>query len=103
MRRSIVAAVTLVTCACGVLGGSAAPTATPAPTVAPTAALTATRAPAPATATPAAQPTSTPEATSFETVWVANTDGQGVYLRRTPAMADRLRAYPDRTELSIIG
>jgi hypothetical protein len=36
-------------------------------------------------------------------VWVANTDGQGVYVRKTPAMGDRLRAYPDRTELTIIG
>jgi hypothetical protein len=36
-------------------------------------------------------------------VWVANTDGEGVFVRRTPVMADRVRAYPDDTALSIIG
>jgi hypothetical protein len=36
-------------------------------------------------------------------VWVANTDGEGVYLRRTPAMADKLRAYPDGTPLQVTG
>jgi hypothetical protein len=34
---------------------------------------------------------------------VANTDGQGVYLRRTPNMSDRLKAYPDGTKLNIVG
>jgi Bacterial SH3 domain len=57
------------------------------------------------TATAAPQPTSTPEpaAAASETVWVGNTDGQGVYVRKTPAMADRLRAYPDGTPLTIVG
>ncbi len=35
-------------------------------------------------------------------VWVGNTDGEGVFLRKTPAMADRLRAYADKTALRII-
>jgi len=38
-----------------------------------------------------------------EKVWVGNTDGEGVYLRKTPAMADRIKAYPDKTLLVIIG
>jgi hypothetical protein len=36
-------------------------------------------------------------------VWVGNTDGEGVYIRKTPAMDDRIRAYPDGTQLTIIG
>jgi len=34
---------------------------------------------------------------------VANTNGQGVYMRRTPNMDDRVRAYPDGTEMNVIG
>jgi hypothetical protein len=34
---------------------------------------------------------------------VGNTDGDGVYLRRTPSMNDRDAAYPDDTELVAIG
>src|SRR5207253_880323 len=45
----------------------------------------------------------TPEATRSETVYVGNTDGEGVYVRRTPAMADRARAYVEGTPLTIIG
>jgi hypothetical protein len=36
-------------------------------------------------------------------VWVGNTDREGVYIRKTPVMADKLQAYPDGTELTIIG
>jgi hypothetical protein len=36
-------------------------------------------------------------------VWVGNTDGQGVFVRKTPVMADRVRAYPDNTPLTIVG
>jgi len=36
-------------------------------------------------------------------LWVGNTDGQGVYVRKTPVMADRVRAYPDGTPLTIVG
>jgi hypothetical protein len=36
-------------------------------------------------------------------VWVGNTDGEGVYLRNSPDLADRVRAYPDGTELTVVG
>jgi hypothetical protein len=52
----------------------------------------------------AAQPTATAQPTPLAgSVIVANTDHQGVYVRRTPAMADRVRAYPDGTKLRVIG
>jgi hypothetical protein len=55
----------------------------------------------------APQPTATAEATTAAspsaTVWVGNTDGEGVYLRKTPSMADRLQAYADGTPLTVIG
>jgi hypothetical protein len=46
-----------------------------------------------------------PQATSASTqqVWIANTDGEGVYLRRTPTMSDKLRAYPEGTQLQVTG
>ena len=88
--------------ACGVLPGNA-PEPTAVPTTIPTPAASATRPAAPATATPAPKPTNTPEAKASDTVWVGNTDGEGVYLRETPAMADRIRAYPDGTPLTIVG
>ncbi len=95
----------MIASGCSQLPFGAAPTSTPAPTPEPTAAPTATRAPAPPTATPAPKPTSTPEAAAApsDTLWVGNTDGQGVYIRKTPVMADRLRAYPDGTPLTIAG
>lgn len=60
--------------------------------------------PAAASASPtgASQATATSEGLP-ERVRVGNTDGQGVYIRRTPSMADRVRAYPDGTELIVIG
>ncbi len=51
---------------------------------------------------PTAQSTATPVPPS-KIVWVANTDGLGASVRHTPMFDDRLRAYPDRTPLSIIG
>jgi hypothetical protein len=98
----------LAATACGILPGSApAATPTPATTVAPTAAATATTqaaATATATAAPLTKPTSTPEpAASGNSVYVGNTDGEGVFLRKTPVMADRLNAYADGTQLTIIG
>jgi hypothetical protein len=36
-------------------------------------------------------------------VYVGNTDGEGVFLRNSPAMADQIRAYADGTPLTIIG
>ena len=80
-----------------------APTATAAPAVLPTMlASTATRTPVPATATPVPAATNTSASISSE-VWVGNTDGSGVYVRETPSLADRLRAYGDGTQLTVIG
>jgi hypothetical protein len=53
-------------------------------------------APTPALAAPPSTPTP-------RVVVVANTDHEGVYVRRTPAMADRVRAYADGTALRTIG
>ena len=107
MRGVWLAAFVVLASACSVLPGSA-PAATPttaAPTSAPTVAATETRAAAATpTATTAPKPTSTPEAgPATQKVYVGNTDGEGVYLRKTPNMDDKLTAYPDGTELSIIG
>jgi hypothetical protein len=96
----------LVSSAC--FGGAAAPT--PGPTSAPTAAVAASAVPtkpAAVAASPsaAAKPTATTAAPAgaLEKVWVGNTDGEGVFVRKTPVMADRVRAYPDKTLLTIVG
>jgi len=62
---------------------------------------TATRPPTAPQPTATTQPVATPVVQ--QTAWVSNTEGQGVYLRRTPMMADKLRAYPDGTELQVTG
>jgi hypothetical protein len=64
---------------------------------------TATRPVAPPSPASAPKPTATPEPAKADTVWVGNTDGQGVYVRKTPQMPDRVRAYPDGTPLTVIG
>jgi hypothetical protein len=71
--------------------GSAAPTATSTASQ-PTAA-------APSAKNPTAM---APTATAAVFV-VANTGGEGVYLRRTPNLDDRDNAYPDGTRLTVIG
>ena len=38
-----------------------------------------------------------------QSVWVGRTDGAGVYLRNTPSLNDRSRAYPDGTEMIWLG
>jgi len=79
------------------------PTLVAAPAVQPTAlAPAATRTPVPATPTTRPEPTSTPAAAA-SVVWVGNTGGSGVYVRRTPSSTDRLRAYGDGTQLTVIG
>ncbi|MAG35796.1 MAG: hypothetical protein CL878_06075 [Dehalococcoidia bacterium] len=105
-----------------------APIATPAPTTpspaSPTAAPTVTIAPTittilptitqPPTAVTRSPPTATtrpptltpqPTATTFATVtvYVGNTDGDGVYLRKTRDLNDRLQAYLDNTVLLVLG
>lgn len=47
--------------------------------------------------------TPTPSAPGAVYFIVGNTGGDGVYLRRTPRLADRDRAYPDGTKLEQIG
>ena len=41
--------------------------------------------------------------TTADVVYVGNTGGIGVFLRRTPQATDRLKAYPDNTRLVVIG
>ena len=59
-----------------------------------------------ASASPISQP---PTATAVQpepespTVYVGNTDGDGVFLRRTRNLADRIAAYPDDTQLVVLG
>src|SRR3954452_11497500 len=100
-------AVALLLTGCG-FGASPAPT----PTAAPAAAAAPTS--APTVAKPAASPIASPspsvaasptaaQARDVTTVYVGNTDGDGVYIRKTPVMSDRLRAYPDGTALAVIG
>lgn len=97
---SLVASLLVV--ACTATASAPAPTRAPGATTAPVPPPTAVPTPRPSTPTPPPlpTPTSTPAAT---TVRVANTDGEGVYLRRSPVMADRIRAYRDDTLLRIIG
>lgn len=38
-----------------------------------------------------------------DTLRIANTDGLGAYVRRTPNLEDRLRAWPDGTRLTVLG
>ena len=109
MRRAGVSLAVVVLVVCTACGGSAAQP-TPQPTVQqqPT--------PSPAAAKPAASPVASPSpaaapkpaattasAAKPDTVYVGNTDGVGVYVRKTPVMSDRLRAYPDGTALTIAG
>jgi hypothetical protein len=103
LRLVALVTVALVLSACS--QGTAAPPTAAAPAVSPVPSVgpTATRSPAPAAATAAPKPTDTPQPEKSDMVWVGNTDGEGVYIRQTPAMADRVRAYADGTPLTIIG
>ncbi len=71
---------------------SLGPTSTPAPQ--PGVAV------APA-ATPAPAATAAPTPTAI--LKVGNTDGQGVYLRKTPQMSDKIRPWLDGTAMTILG
>lgn len=72
--------------------------ATPVVAAAPTTVPTATPPPAP---TPT--PTATPEPEMPEIMAVGNTDGVGAFLRRTPRMDDRIKAWVDGTRMEILG
>ena len=87
---------------------------TPAPTVALTPLVSPTATPPPATATPRpttgtpspvpqVQPSATATPPVGQWVAVANTGGDGIYLRRTPRLADRLIGWPDGTKLQVVG
>jgi|SRR5579859_4111593 len=98
----------LVVSACGGVGGLIGSSPTAEPSVAATVTPTVARAAASAIPSPSPSPLPRPTATSVvsaptNTVWVGNTDGQGVFVRKTPVMADRVRAYPDGTALTIAG
>jgi hypothetical protein len=102
LRVGVVSAALMALCACG--PSAASPTPTPEATVAATVVPAVARAAPSAVPSPSPQPTATAAlAAAATTVWVANTEGQGVYVRKTPNMADRLKAYPDGTALTIIG
>jgi hypothetical protein len=116
LRPTAVALVGLLLCACGALPGSApaaAPTSPPPPppsSSSPSPAASPSPSPAAAAsptagsaAAPQATNTSAPAAPAGPTVYVGNTDGEGVYIRNTPVMDDRNQAYPDGTALTIIG
>ncbi|HEY1298820.1 MAG TPA: SH3 domain-containing protein [Chloroflexota bacterium] len=109
---------TLWCAGCGVLPGtSSAPPPTPtsggaaAPAVSPGASPSASGSPAAAASpSPAATTAAAGGATSVakptappNTVYVGNTDGEGVFIRKTPAMDDKVRAYSDGTPLTLIG
>ncbi len=87
------------TATAGIAGQSAGGSASAAPTPA-AAAPSAAASPAPAVSPTTAPAAATPTARVFV---VANTDGDGVYLRRTPSLADRDTAYIDGTRLVAIG
>jgi hypothetical protein len=98
----------MVLSACGGLpglpGSSPPAESTAVPTVVPTVARAAASAvPSPSPSPPSPKPTATTVVASANTVWVGNTDGQGVFVRKTPVMADRVRAYPDATPLTVVG
>ena len=117
LRPTAIALVGLLLCACGALPGSApaaAPTSPPPPPPPPSSSspsAAASPSPSPvAAASPTAGAAAAPQATntsapaaSASTVYVGNTDGEGVYIRNTPVMDDKNQAYPDGTALTIIG
>lgn len=74
-------------------GPTAGPREAPVATVPPS--------PTPAPTPPPATPTPVPD--TPQTMFVGNTDGQGVFVRRTPRLEDRLRAWRDGTRMEILG
>lgn len=76
-------------------GGSAA---RPMPTPQPVAQAPTATAPAGPTQTPAPTPTLTPYV-----VYVGNTDGLGVALRKEAGGTERIKAWPDRTAMTVVG
>jgi hypothetical protein len=108
MRLTIVLAFIILVAPCFLLACSPA-LPTQVPTIPPARPVTPTLAPpvptiVAATATkPAPIPTVTPAAPPAVWVVVANTDGIGVYLRRSPKMEDQVVAWPEGTRLRVVG
>ena len=48
-------------------------------------------------------PTTNPAVSAPKPYAVANTGGVGVYIRQSPKMADRIKAWPDSTLMSSLG
>lgn len=96
IRRASTALLLALLVALAAACAAAGPAATPAPTpTAPRPAFT------PKVAPPTAVANLPPAGPAF--LLVGNTGGDGVWLRRTPAMSDRLRAWPDNTPMQVIG
>jgi micrococcal nuclease len=98
MRRWLPLALSALLLGCG-------PAADPTPSGVPTPGLTVIVSP---TSTARSAPTPTPEPTvpevPAEALQVANTDGQGVYLRAEPRLdAERVRAWPEGARLDVVG
>ena len=74
------------------------------PTLVPTAVAVVVQAssPAPSAAPTAGTPVAKPTSTSQQ-VKIGNTNGDGVYIRRTPKLNDRLVPWPDNTTLEVVG
>ncbi len=75
------------------------------PTVAATRPPASTRGATAPTAVPANPPADPPASSGGDgkTLMVAHTDGEGVYIRAEPVSGERLRAYAEGTELTVIG
>ena len=56
-----------------------------------------------APATPVTHATATPAPAKPQIMVIGNTDGQGAFLRKTPHLNDRLRAWVDGTKMQIKG
>ena len=103
---SAAAAVSSPSAAAAVVSPSAAAAASPSIVVAvasPSVGSTATPLPPPTvpSPTPATPPTSTPSPVSM--VWVANTQGGGVFLRNSPHDGDRNEVLAENTPLTVRG
>ncbi len=83
--------------------GLVQPATPPIVTLTPSPTATAAPRPAPTTTQAVVRPTATPVPDRPQTMIVGNTEGQGVFLRRTPNMNDRLRAWMDGARMEIIG
>ena len=59
--------------------------------------------PPPPTTTTTTTTTTAPAAVTVTTYVVGNTDGEGVFIRNTPDLEDKVKAWPDGTEMVEVG